>query len=267
MQNWRIPRQFLNRGAAQAGWKRLQGGKLLPGVLAALAIVALLQIGILQPLENIAYNKLFQLRGAIPWDDRVVVVAIDDPSLTALGRFPWSRQRYTQLLKVLTQGAASTVVLDVLLPESSPEDLELAAAMTEQGRVVLPKAWDLNGMPLQATPVLQQAALTEGHIHQRQDRDGLVKTLEPQLQNTPMLAIAAAQVYSLVREPVSLPALDRPLWLNWSGSVAGVPTYSYLEVLQDKIPPETFENKIVVVGITAEGFDALQTRLFSRHCH
>jgi signal transduction histidine kinase/CHASE2 domain-containing sensor protein len=259
MRNWRFLRQVLSRGTVQDGWKKLRGGRVLPGVVAALAIAALLHLGVLQPLENIAYSQLFQLRGAMPWDDRVVVVAIDNPSLSALGRFPWSRQRYTQLLKIMTQAAASTVVLDVLLPEPSPEDLELAAAMTEQGRVVLPKAWDINGVPLQATPVLQRAALTEGHIHQRQDSDGLVRTLEPQLQNTPMLAIAAAQVFSLVREPVLLPALDRPLWLNWAGAVAGVPTYSYLDVLQDKIPPEEFENKIVVVGITAAGFDALQT--------
>jgi signal transduction histidine kinase/CHASE2 domain-containing sensor protein len=259
MQNWRFLGQLLNRGAIQDGWKKWRGSTVLPGIIAALAIAILLHLGALQPLENIAYSQLFQLRGATTWDDRVVVVAIDNPSLSALGRFPWSRQRYTQLLKIMTQGAASTVVMDILLPEPSPDDLELAAAMTEQGRVVLPKAWDVNGVTLQATPVLQRAALTEGHIHQHQDSDGLVRTLEPQLQNTPTLAIAAAQVYSLVREPVVLPALDRPLWLNWAGSVAGVPTYSYLDVLQDKIPPESFENKIVVVGITAAGFDALQT--------
>jgi signal transduction histidine kinase len=257
MQNWR----FLNGGAAKTRklWKKWRGDTLLPGVVAALAIASLVQLSVLQPLEDIAYSQLFQLRGAIPWAEQVVVVAIDNPSLTALGRFPWARQRYTQLLKILTQGGASTVVLDILLPETSDDDVELAAAMTEQGRVVLPLAWDSNGVLLQATPLLRQSALIEGHIHHQQDSDGLVRTLEPQLHNVPMLAIAAAQVYSLVREPVVLPALDRPLWLNWSGPVAGVPTYSYLDVLQGKIPPETFENKIVVVGITASGFDALQT--------
>jgi signal transduction histidine kinase/CHASE2 domain-containing sensor protein len=231
----------------------------LPGIIAALAIASLLKLGVLQPLENIAYSQLFQLRGAIPWDNRVVVIAIDDASLKALGRFPWPRQKYTQLLKLLTHGAASTVVLDILLTEPSPDDGALAAAMIEQGRVVLPLAWDFNGAPLQATPTLQQAALAEGHIHQRQDGDGLVRTLEPQLDKVPMLGIAAAQVYSLVREPVQLPDLNQPLWLNWAGAIANIPTYSYADVLQARIPPQVFENKIVVIGITASGFDALQT--------
>ncbi len=232
---------------------------MLPGIVAALAIVGLLKLGVLQPLENIAYGQLFQLRGAISWDERVVVVAIDNASLKALGRFPWSRQKYTELLKLLTHGAASTVVLDILLTEPSSEDKALAEAMIEQGRVVLPRAWDFNGAPLQATPTLRQAALIEGHIHQRQDGDGLVRTLEPQLENVPMLGVAAAQVYSLVREPVQLPDLSQLVWLNWAGSVANIPTYSYADILQARIAPHVFENKIVVIGVTASGFDALQT--------
>jgi signal transduction histidine kinase len=231
---------------------------MLPGIVAALAIAGLLKLGVLQPLENIAYSHLFQLRGAIPWDDRVVIVAIDDDSLKALGRFPWPRQRYTELLKLLTQASASTVVLDLLLTEPSSDDVALAAAMVKQGRVVLPQAWDFNGAPLQATPTLRQAALVEGHI-QRQDADGLVRSIEPQLENVPMLGIAAAQVYSLVREPVQIPDLNQTLWLNWAGSVANIPTYSYADVLQARIVPQVFENKIVVVGVTASGFDTLQT--------
>ncbi|NJR40260.1 MAG: CHASE2 domain-containing protein, partial [Leptolyngbyaceae cyanobacterium CSU_1_4] len=260
MHNWR----FLNRGEA----RRLNflnrspssvSTMMLPGLIAALAIAGLLKLGVLQPLENIAYSQGFQLRGAVPWDDRVVVIAIDNASLKALGRFPWPRHKYTELLKLLTDGAASTVVLDILLTEPSPEDQALAAAMINHGRVVLPRAWDFNGSPLQATPTLRQAALIEGHIHQRPDGDGLVRTLEPQLENVPMLGIATAQVYSLVRDPVEIPDLNQTLWLNWAGSVANIPTYSYADVLKARIAPRVFENKIVIVGVTASGFDALQT--------
>ncbi|MFE1745425.1 hypothetical protein [Coleofasciculus sp. H7-2] len=35
-------------------------------------------LGIWQPLEHLAYRGLFRLRGAMPWDQRVVLIDIDD---------------------------------------------------------------------------------------------------------------------------------------------------------------------------------------------
>ncbi|WP_448574227.1 hypothetical protein [Trichothermofontia sp.] len=44
-------------------WFSEYGWRLLPGGLAALFIAGLLQIGALQPLEQIAYRTRFQVRG------------------------------------------------------------------------------------------------------------------------------------------------------------------------------------------------------------
>ncbi|MBW4657877.1 MAG: CHASE2 domain-containing protein [Drouetiella hepatica Uher 2000/2452] len=232
---------------------------LLPGSFASLVIIGLLKLGTWQPLELLSYSTLFRLRGAIPWDDRVVVVAIDEPSLKTLGRFPWSRQRYTELLKVLTQAEASTVVLDILLSEPSPDDPALAAAMVQQGRVVLAQAWDSMGSPLLSNSVLREAAANHGHIYQQYDRDGLTRRIEPQMQDIPALGLATTQVYSLVREAVPEPDRRQPLWINWPGSASTAPTYSFADVLQQKVAVEKLRDKIVVVGITAIGFDPLQT--------
>jgi signal transduction histidine kinase/CHASE2 domain-containing sensor protein len=248
MQNWRFPpaiRNLLTTGRRAA----------LPGVLAAVVVTGLLKLGILQPLEQRAYNLLFQLRGATRWDDRIVVIAVDDNSLRELGRFPLSRQRYADLLQRLTQTQASVVVLDTLLPDSSPEDVALAARMTEHGRVILPRSWDANGEPILPTPVLRQAAVAEGYI---EPSYGNTQTIVPQVQNVPMLGIAATQIYSLVKEPVSLPDLNHPLWLNWTGSAAQIPTYPLLDVLSNRVPPDRLSEKIVVVGTTAT-VSSLQT--------
>ncbi|HEY9640007.1 MAG TPA: CHASE2 domain-containing protein [Coleofasciculaceae cyanobacterium] len=231
----------------------------LPGSLASLAIVSLLKFGAWQPLEHFVYTALFQLRGAASWDPRVVVVAIDEPSLKALGRFPWSRHRYTQLLNILTQAEASTVVLDILFPESSPDDPALAKGMAQQGRVVLSQAWDTMGTPLLPNSVLRESAATYGHIYQRQDGDGLTRYVAPQMQGIPALGLAATQVYSLVREPVPSPDLSQPLWINWRGPVSESPTYSYIDILQQRVPAKQLQDKIVLVGITATGFDPLRT--------
>jgi len=75
------------------------GWRLLPGTATALVVALLFKLNAWYPLEQLSYQALFRLRGPTAWDARVVVVTIDDASLKALGRFPWSRQRYAQLLK------------------------------------------------------------------------------------------------------------------------------------------------------------------------
>jgi len=238
-------------------WQKLL--PLLPGFCAAIGVMGLLKLGVWHPLEDIAYTALFQIRGTIPWDDRVVIVAIDENSLKQLGRFPWSRKRYTQLIDRLIPDNPSAIVLNILLSEPSPDDSELATAMTQQGRVILAKAWDRQGKPLPPNPVLKQAALTLGHIYQLQDSDGLPRQIKTQVEGVPALSLAAAQVYSLVQEPVPLPEAKPSLWINWLGSAAEIPTYSYVDVINGRVPEQAFQNKIVLVGVTATGLDPLQT--------
>ncbi len=237
----------------QIGWQSL------PGCLTAAAIALMLKLNALTPFEQITYRTLFQLRGARSWDDRIVLVKIDEPSLQQLGRFPWSRQYYTKLLKVLTTKNPSIVVMDLLWSESSPQDPALAAAMSQQGHTILAQAWDQAGLPLQPVADLAQSAIATGHVMKQLDTDGVVRTMQLQLQDQPTLAVVAAQAYSLVQRPVTLPPFDRPLWINWVSPAAQLPAYSFVDVIRGNIPAAAFHNKIVLVGVTATGFDPLIT--------
>lgn len=234
--------------------------QFLPGLVALVLVAGLLGLGICQSLENLVYDALFRLRGPIPWSDQVVVIEIDDRSLQALGRFPWPRDRYAQLLQVLAEAEPSVVVLDILMPEPSPEDTELAQAMQTLGRVVLAQSWDEMGSPLFPTETLQAAALGIGHVYKQEDLDGLTRRLELQKQGIPSLAVVATQAHFLLNESVPLPSPDQTFWLNWSGPSKQANHYSFLSVLkQDDISPATFRNKIVLLGVTASAMDSLQT--------
>lgn len=233
--------------------------RLLPGAIAAVVIALLLQGQAFQPLEQMAYRSLFDLRGPQPTDDRLVVVAIDDASLRELGRFPWPRHYYTQLLDQLTRQQASVVVMTVLWSEPSEDDAELALALQRQGVTVLAQAWDANNAALVPVPDLEQAAIGTGHIMRREDPDGLVRHIAPLWQGQPALGVAAIQAHSLVAGLVDLPDLDRPLWLNWTGPAADIQTYSFVDLLQNRMPATALQNKIVIVGATAAGLDPLIT--------
>ena len=235
------------------------GWRLLPGAITAATIALLLKLGAFQGLEYMAYRHLFQARGSVSWDNRIVLVTIDDASLKQLGRFPWSRQYYTQLLNTLAKAESSVVAIDLLWSEPTAEDAKLAQAMIQQGRVVLAEAWDPTGAPLMPTPVLTAAAIATGHALKREDPDGLVRQVDLQIRERPILGVAALQAYSLVQTPVALPNLEQPLWVNWVSPTSQLPSYSFVDVVQGKIPAQALRNKIVLVGVTAAGLDPLVT--------
>ncbi|NJL20039.1 MAG: CHASE2 domain-containing protein [Leptolyngbyaceae cyanobacterium SM1_3_5] len=112
---------------------------MLPGSLAALAIALLLHLGAFRSIEQIAYRSLFQLRGEQAWDDRIVLVAIDDASLRQLGRFPLPRSRYADLLNQLALAQPSVVAIDLIWSEPSADDAVLAEAMATWEALCWPK--------------------------------------------------------------------------------------------------------------------------------
>lgn len=77
----------------------------------------------LQSLELKALDLRFKLRGPRPANDNIVIVAIDDYSLSKMGRWPWPRSYHAELLDILSRAGAKTIGFDLIFtaPEESPE--------------------------------------------------------------------------------------------------------------------------------------------------
>ena len=115
-------------------------------VLIAVAVVVLRFVSITSGLflfsiiENTAYDFAYEHTEADPPAD-IVIIAIDDVSLQPqhLGRFPWPREVYAELLDKLPD--ARVVAFDVLLSEPDVRDLRsdeaFARAVREHGNVIL----------------------------------------------------------------------------------------------------------------------------------
>ena len=233
--------------------------KMLPGVLLGLGLSWANIGGVWQTLEDVSYRVLFQVRGSRSWDDRVVVIEIDDDSLKQLGAFPWSRSRYQQLIEQLTPANPSVIAFDILLSESSRDDAGLARAMDEYQRVVMPLAWNPDQRPIFPSPVLQKSLIGMGHIMTRSSSDGIARSLKPREQGVDAFGIAIAQAHMVVtQDSVKLPLGNRPLWLNWQGPTSKVTRYSFSSVLARDVPASAFTDKIVLVGMTTTGSDTLQ---------
>ena len=114
----------LRRGEARPN--RWLTGLGLGFFAAALALV--LWWGGLFVQVRLAFDDVF----AIPREpsDAVAIIAIDDASLEAYGRFSeWPRSLYADLIERLASSHARVVALDILLAEDSPDDDVLAEAI------------------------------------------------------------------------------------------------------------------------------------------
>ncbi len=235
------------------------GWLTLPGLLSAGIVAFLVQLGAEQPFEQLAYTLLFQLRGSQPWDARIAIIAIDEPSLEALGSFPLDRQYYARLFGILSEAQANIIVTSIILADSNPADVQLAEAMDQHGGIVLAQAWDTQGQVILPNPELLDAAVNIGHVLNVPGADGITRQVEAQIQGIPALGVAAVEAYTLIGGDAVVPSTHSSMWVNWPGPISQVPQYALSDVLARRISPAKFDNKIVVFGVAATGFDPLRT--------
>ncbi|MEO1592268.1 MAG: CHASE2 domain-containing protein, partial [Cyanobacteria bacterium J06632_22] len=265
----------------------------LPSLVAASVVVGLQELDGTAFLEQRSYNLLHQMRAQlqpIAWDDRIVVIAIDEASLAEYGRFPWGRERYAQLLDTLWVSQPGAVAFDLLLPEAAPADEQLAQAIIDSGNIVLAVGSDTQGTTLDVTPTLADPAtgtFTTGFVNHWTDTDGVSRSARLYQNQFPALSAATVQTYldslantqqnsqrveqrPTVTEQIH-PALTTPQsnrhWLNWPQAIpapntsdpASLTVLSFADVAEGRIDLALLQNKIVLVGVTALGIDPLRT--------
>lgn len=80
--------------------------------------------------SNTFTNMKFSLRGTQPLKNKIVVIEIDNPAITALGRWPWHRDLSAYLIEKTLQAGAKVIGLDIVFSEPDPRvPAELAKFM------------------------------------------------------------------------------------------------------------------------------------------
>lgn len=93
----------------------------------------------------------------------IVLVAVDEASLEAFGRWPWPRDRHGYVVRYLKEAGAKAVVFDVLFlePDENAEEFDQSFAdeIRKAGNVVLPMIFQDEPQPA-LTEILAKSALT-----------------------------------------------------------------------------------------------------------
>ncbi len=197
----------------------------------------------------------------------VLIVAIDERSLEALGRWPWRRAVHAALLERLSSAGVRAIGLNLLLSDADAahpgDDPRLAQAMRRAGSVVLPMyaRWPdgLRVEPALPRPVLREAAQGLGHIHVELDDDGVARSVflregaagERWDHWTLSLLAVGGEAVDVSRLPgarrAAAPAgqaadpgvwrRDHHLLIPYAGPPGQVARVSYIDALEGRVPP------------------------------
>ncbi len=204
----------------------------------------------------------------------IAIIAIDNTSIQAIGRWPWQRSVHARLLDILSTAQPKIIGLDVAFPEASPDDAQLAAALK---RVPVVLAAEAEGLKLskyvslfsaeklfyaekKLLPVGPLESSAEvGVTNLPADADGVVRlTQSGMLIGRDSFYSFASKILAKSYGPkVFLGTIGWPgdmyqsFKINFAGPPGTFETFSYNDVLTGKVPAENFQNKIVLIGATA----------------
>jgi adenylate cyclase len=221
------------------------------------AILALYRPSSVARLDNAVYDQTLRWAQPRSPDGRVIIVDVDERSLSKYGQWPWRRDVLARLVARLRDGGASVIALDMIFPEADRGDQktdDTFASTLRGGRVVLgygvtfdtptgdPQRCALHPMPLviahrgadsdpspffRATdavcslPHLASAAGASGFLNAAPDRDGILRRVplmaELDGRTYPSLALAAVSASQGVHDAVLEVSTVNSSWLSLGG--------------------------------------------------
>lgn len=241
----------------------------------------------LERMELTARDTAFQLRGPIPPDENIVIVAIDDQSLVWVNeRWPWSRSYFAEIVNWLNDAGAKVIAFDLTLFDPSPDpiDDETLAEAIENTNSFVTVSQIFSG-PYSTTLEIPEGIFLPGIdgygiTEIERDDDAIVrgirayKEFEGQVLYNWAFEIASAYLQvdspsnpspaSLTFNGQTIPLNQQgKLLVNFAGGAQRYPTYSAAFVPLGDYSPEIFKDKIVILGTSSETLQDIYPTPFS----
>jgi adenylate cyclase len=239
---------------------------IISGLLVGVFAGALFFLGFFVDWRNKTADKLFV--GKKPSED-IVIVAIDNQSLQALGRWPWDRKTQAELIDKINDAEPLVIGVDVNFSENSNSESDqlLSEAIKKAGNVILPIESDLAVQDgemlannfLYSQEKISQSAMDFGITNTPPDADGIFRSLPIKISDErgeeyKHFSEKIAEYYLKQKNRNLLqPKLDRQgrMIVNYQGRPGTFFRVSALDVIRGRADAELLKNKIVLIGATA----------------
>ena len=227
------------------------------GAVALLACAAGLgarESGALEPLEREALKARFDVRGPEPVKG-LLVVGIDAKTFDDLQvRWPFRRSLHGRVVRRLHAAGARTIVYDVQFTEKTKlrEDLALYNALGDAGGGILATSESDHGRTnvLGGDDNLRAIHARAAASDLRNDTSGAIASFPDQIAGLKSIAVATTERVT-GKSPDATGFRDGKAWIDYRGPPGTIPTVSFSDVYNGRVPESKIRGRIVVVGGTA----------------
>lgn len=279
------------RKTAKRNVKKIRLGKRwIIGIAVAVTfvIIALRCSGLLQQMEWNTFDRFIQNRPAII-DPRVVIITIDEPDLQQIGQYPIPDKVLAQALNKLKSYNPRNIGLDLYrdLPVNPGYDELTQIFQTTPNLIGIEK---FVGSKVAPPPVLDKLGQV-GLADQVLDADGKVRralltvgssktkirynlslrlallylksegiTPKPQKNNPHHIQLGKTVLNPFQANDGGYVRADTggyQILLNYHGTIDSFDNFSIIDLLNDRVPPQAIENRVVLIGSTAESINDL----------
>jgi CHASE2 domain-containing sensor protein/signal transduction histidine kinase len=219
------------------------------------------------PFDNLLYDRLSA--AARPSADKdILIVTIDDHSLSALGKWPWDRVTHAKLIERLQAKNPRSIAFDILLSETSvaTSDSALADAMRQgPAPIFMPLHFSTPGNDGRAfdtfmpASIFASAASAIGHANVTFDADGIVRRAALCFRADGETARWPHLMELTYRAGKGQPSAayrrgrcGKDLLIPYSrrGSFSEI---SYADLLRGDVPDQLVRGRDIIIGATATG--------------
>jgi CHASE2 domain-containing sensor protein/nitrogen-specific signal transduction histidine kinase len=219
--------------------------------LVLLVLALSVAANVFTPVGNIFFDGVQRMRMQAP-NNKIIIVAIDDRSLSELGGWPLPRNLYANFLQNLADSGnyPKAVGFDILMIDPTPHDQALAKQISRH-KTVLPAElhFDEKRREVVVSPpplTIAKSTATISHVNVSFDEDGFIRGSNLVEAGIPHFSVAMSGRNDLISGFInhySRFSLIRP--------EIGFTTISLSDALQKNYPLSIFKDAYVLVGSTA----------------
>lgn len=215
--------------------------------------------GVTSVISEATLDAFFQLRGERETSQKIVIIGIDESSLKALGPWPFSRKTHAELLPHLHK--SKVITFDLLFIDSTADDDIFNKSIEGGPPVIFATAHDYNRRVSRSAPALQNQ-FGSGSIETQSGKNGIVRKMYS--QNFTTLMPLSSIILQAANQQHVLPGKNH--YINFYGPEFTFLYIPYLDVINEKYPPDFFTNRFIFVGAQALGLgDVHMTPFSSNH--
>lgn len=205
-----------------------------------LIVAMMYQFSLFSTLQNKFTDRFFLKRSP---EAKIVIIAIDDISLSEIGQWPWSRSTFAKIIPQLDN--AKAVGIDINFSESSNlginDDLVLVKAFDEsKTNIVLPVQLRSDDEVSVKSLDIFTTHTKVGFVNVPVSSDNVVREIN---NNAGDIKSFSAVLFGGIT-----PESNR---INYTGPAKNILTLSFIDVYKNKIPPSVFKDATVLIGVTA----------------